>query len=139
RFCTVLFGFLTLDDGIGVSFASGGHPPPLLLTAGGAVESLDTPGGQLVGALQHAQFKGRSARIEPGDTLLMYTDGLSEARTRTQRNRWGEEALQAFVATITPTTAAGAVAAIADLLTGFGDRLDDDTAVLALSVPEVSG
>jgi phosphoserine phosphatase RsbU/P len=135
RFCTVVFGFVTLDDKIGISLASGGHPPPLLLKADGAVESLDTPGGQLVGALRDAKFVGHSTRIEPGDTLLMYTDGLSEARTLTKGSRYGEEALQEFAAALAPTTATDAVSALADLLTGFGDRLDDDTAVLALSVP----
>ena len=71
----------------------------------------------------------------PGDTLLLYTDGLTEARTETADGRFEEEALLAFTAAIAPTTAPAAVAALTTLLTELGPGLEDDVAVLAISVP----
>ncbi|MFP8962079.1 SpoIIE family protein phosphatase [Streptomyces nanhaiensis] len=148
RFCTVVHGLLTPGEhGCGLVLASGGHPPALLLRADGTAEYLHTPGGQLVGVLPNAHFTATTVRLAPGDTLLLYTDGLTEARTgrRGKRyggrheerygERYGEEALLDFAAGLAPTSAAGAVAAVGALLEGLGEGVDDDTAVLALGVP----
>jgi phosphoserine phosphatase RsbU/P len=135
RFCTVVAGLLTsTDDGWSVELASGGHPPGLLLRADGTAELLDTVGGQLVGALAGARFASAGARLGPGDTLLLFTDGLIEARTPSGE-RYEEEALRDLVTALAPTTATAVVAALRDLLESFGEGLDDDTAVLAVSVP----
>ena len=69
----------------------------------------------------------------PGDTLLLYTDGLTEARVdRTER--YEEEALLEFLTAQAPASAPDAVVSVRRLLDGFGEGLDDDTAVLAVSV-----
>ncbi|MDH2425978.1 SpoIIE family protein phosphatase [Sphaerisporangium sp. TRM90804] len=139
RFCTVIFGILTPDgDGFSVTLASGGHPPCLLLRADGAAEYQTTPDGLLVGVFPGATFTARRIRLAPGDTLLLYTDGLTEARTAagsTPDGRYGEPALRAFAARLAPAGAAGIIAALAVLLDGFGDGLGDDAAALALGVP----
>lgn len=74
-------------------------------------------------------------RLGPGDTLMLYTDGLTEARTDDVGGRYGEEALLDFADGLAPVGAEAAVAAVARLLDGFGTGLDDDTALLALGVP----
>ncbi|MDI5967833.1 SpoIIE family protein phosphatase [Streptomyces sp. SL13] len=140
RFCTVVFGLLTRDGergGFHVTLAGGGHPPALLLRAGGGAEYLATPGGQLIGALRDVRIATTAVRLAAGDTLLLHTDGLTEARTGTGHDggRYGDDALLAFARDLAPTTAADAVTAIRDLLATFGDGLDDDTAVLAVHVP----
>jgi phosphoserine phosphatase RsbU/P len=135
RFCTVLYGVLTPDDGgCAISMAGGGHPPAALLRADGRAEFLDLPGGQLVGPLPDASFAATEVRLEPGDTVLLYSDGLTEARTR-GRVRHSEEELLEFLAALGPTTAPEVVAAVTALLAGFGDGVDDDTALLGLSIP----
>ncbi|MEJ3653040.1 SpoIIE family protein phosphatase [Actinomycetes bacterium KLBMP 9759] len=142
RFCTVIYGNVETasadprGEGCAITLASGGHPPALHLRADGTVRALDTPGGVLVGALPDARFTTVEVRLVPGDTLLLYTDGLTEARTRGDgRARYSEEELHEHLAALTPTTAPRVVAALAELLAGFGDGVDDDTALLALSVP----
>jgi sigma-B regulation protein RsbU (phosphoserine phosphatase) len=136
RFCTVVAGQLApAGDGCRVQLANGGHPAPLLLRADGTVEQLNTPGAQVVGVLRHPRFGTAAAELAPGDTLLLYTDGLTEMRVDRARNRYDEEALAEFAAGLAPTTAAGAVEAVRTLLVAAGDRLDDDTAVLAVGVP----
>jgi sigma-B regulation protein RsbU (phosphoserine phosphatase) len=94
-----------------------------------------TPGGMLVGAFTDAAFIDTTVHLAAGDTLLLYTDGLTEARTETADGRFEEEALLEFTTALAPTTAPAAVAALTTLLAELGPGLDDDVAVLAISVP----
>nr|WP_079127968.1 SpoIIE family protein phosphatase [Streptomyces niveus] len=140
RFCTVVFGLLTPDGdqgGFRVTLASGGHPPALLMRADGTADYLPTPGGQLIGVLPDAHIATTSLRLDPGDTLLLHTDGLTEAHTAItgDKDRYGDDALLGFARVLAPTTATHTVTAIRDLLNTFGTGVDDDTAVLAINVP----
>lgn len=139
RYCTAVFGTLEPDAATGcvaVHLASGGHPPAVVVRADGTAEFLPTPGGLLVGILPSARFGTATAVLTPGDTLLLYTDGLTEARTGEDRaGRYGDEALLAFAAAHAGRTPPALMEALAGLLNSFGDGLDDDTALLALGVP----
>ncbi|MFD5271572.1 SpoIIE family protein phosphatase [Streptomyces sp. NPDC058335] len=143
RFCTVVFGLLSPDaarGGFHITLASGGHPPALLMRADGGVDYLPTPGGQLIGVLPDAHIATTTIRLDPGDTLLLYTDGLTEAHTgRNSDDRYGDEALLDFAQALAPTTASGVIDAIRELLDTFGTGVDDDTAVLAIGVPQPAG
>ncbi|MER5733957.1 SpoIIE family protein phosphatase [Streptomyces sp. NPDC002138] len=139
RYCTVIFGVAEPDADSGrtrVRLASGGHPPALIVRADGRTDFLQTPGGLLVGVLPTAPFTTARTTLEAGDTLLLYTDGLTEARTgSTRESLFGDEALHAFATGHAPATPQGLVSALTGLLDSFGDGLDDDTALLALGVP----
>ncbi|MEU4684748.1 PP2C family protein-serine/threonine phosphatase [Streptomyces xinghaiensis] len=140
HFCTVLHGDLAPDgDGFRVTLASGGHPPALLLRADGTAVYRHAPGGLLVGAVPTAEFAVTTLRLGPGDTLLLYTDGLTEARTDTSGGRYGEDALLSFAAGLAPAGPRAAVTAVSGLLDGLGEGLEDDTALLALGVPGPAG
>ena len=77
-FVSVFYGVLDLDHGL-LEYARGGHNPPLLLRARGeTVDPLDSP-GVVLGVLEDADFVESSAQIGPGDALVMYTDGVTEA------------------------------------------------------------
>lgn len=119
-----------------VRLASGGHPPALVLRADGTAGFLPTPGGLLVGILPTASFATATTVLGAGDTRLLYTDGLTEARTGEDRSAlYGDEALRALAASHAGESPQAVVEALAALLDGFGDGLDDDTALLALGVP----
>jgi sigma-B regulation protein RsbU (phosphoserine phosphatase) len=79
----------------------------------------------------------RTIRLCPGDTLLLYTDGLTEARApgTDGSGRYGDEALLALVASLAPATADAVVTAIMTVLDKLGANVEDDAAVLALGVP----
>ncbi|MEU5088445.1 SpoIIE family protein phosphatase [Streptomyces sp. NPDC021356] len=139
RYCTVVHGLVEPGDEPGhmtVRLASGGHPSALVLRADGHAEYLPTPGGLLVGVLPTAPVGTAETTLAPGDTLLLYTDGLTEARTGPARDDlYGEDALHAFAGGLAPATPRETIAALGELLDNFGDGLDDDTALLALGVP----
>ncbi|MEU3526469.1 SpoIIE family protein phosphatase [Streptomyces sp. NPDC038707] len=139
RYCTAVFGTLEPDPERGrvaVHLASGGHPPVIAVRADGTAGFLPTPGGLLVGILPSARFTTATTVLGPGDLLLLYTDGITEARTGADRTSlYGDEALLACVAEQAGQPPPAVIQALAGVLRGFGDGLDDDTALLALGVP----
>lgn len=76
RYATVFFG--TLDREGRFEFINAGHPSPLLLRAGG-VEEPFTEGGFPVGLLPEADYAPARVKLQPGDTLVLYSDGVTEA------------------------------------------------------------
>ena len=138
RLCTVICGRVRRDDnGVIVTLAGGGHPPSLLIRADGTASFVHLPGGQLVGVLPNARFVTAEVHLAPGDALLLYTDGLTEARVSGD-TRYSEEELLDDLNGLVPATAETVIAAVRRLLTGMGTGVEDDTALLALSVPAVS-
>jgi phosphoserine phosphatase RsbU/P len=137
QFATVIFGILTPHDGeFDIELASAGHLPPLVLGADGGARYVDTIGGQPVGIPMEPRFAAARIRLGPGDTLVLYTDGLTEARIGDGAERYDYNgALLEFAAAQAPTTASAIVASIKSLLDGFGSGVEDDVAVLALGVP----
>ena len=135
RFCTVIFGVITpRDGGFDVELATGGHPPALLMNADGDTRYVDTVGGQVIGMIAQPRFVSARFPLSAGDTLVMYTDGLTEARTGRTERYDDHNALLAFAEERSPTTAVAIVDEIKTLLRGFGSGLEDDAAVLALGV-----
>ncbi|MFF7449607.1 MULTISPECIES: SpoIIE family protein phosphatase [unclassified Streptomyces] len=146
RFCTAFFATLTpdADGGFTVELASGGHPPAYHLSpappeAGPAthtrVEAVSPKGGMLIGAFPGARFASTTLHLAPGQALLLYTDGLTEAHTSTD-TMLGDEGLTAFL-TARPASC-GAAQLVQDtvgLLDALPEGASDDVALLALSVP----
>jgi phosphoserine phosphatase RsbU/P len=141
RYCTVIFGILgpRTPAGRAVVVTGGGHPPALLLRADGTTDYVSVSGGPLIGVFPDAQFRMTSMHLEPGDTIILYTDGLTEARTSTPEQHYGSQALLAFARRIAPAAAPAAVAALTELVSGFGPGLVDDTAIMALSITAEPG
>ncbi|MET9603127.1 SpoIIE family protein phosphatase [Streptomyces sp. NPDC006459] len=138
RYCTAIFGVMEPDPAtatVAVRLASGGHPPALVVRADGRADYLPTPGGLLIGILPAPHFTAAETTLGPGDSLLLYTDGLTEARVGENRELYGEDALRTFTAGLARRGTHELIAALTGLLDGFGEGLDDDTALLALGVP----
>jgi serine phosphatase RsbU (regulator of sigma subunit) len=132
RFCTVAYAYLEpVEEGARVGFASGGHPLPVLLRADGRVDWLGQH-GMLLGVVPDPQLKDSSVALAPGDALVFYTDGVTEAGGR---RPLGEEALTEIVASCAGLDAdaiAGRIEAAA--LEAEQGPPRDDIAVLVLRV-----
>lgn len=76
-YATVFYGILDPDGGF--RFISAGHVPPLHIEAGGAVHTLDSPGFPL-GMFPSAAYAATELRLSPGDGVLVFSDGLTEAQ-----------------------------------------------------------
>jgi sigma-B regulation protein RsbU (phosphoserine phosphatase) len=123
RFATLALVVLDLrTDGVTVTFASGGHPKPLVRRADGSVERLAVD-GMIVGTLREAEFTEATTRLAPGDCLVLYTDGATEAG-RTS-DLFGESRLSSTVSCAPATTAASVVQAVADAVDQFAAGADD--------------
>jgi serine phosphatase RsbU (regulator of sigma subunit) len=80
RFCTIACVHLdTSRPVIRVVVACGGHPPALLRRVDGTVEELGSP-GTLLGLVRDPQLQDQHSELHPGDALVLYTDGITEAR-----------------------------------------------------------
>lgn len=77
KFVTAFYGVLDYRNKV-LIFSNAGHNPPMLMRAGGGVEFL-MEGGVALGVLPDALFEERPIALMPGDLLLLYTDGVSEA------------------------------------------------------------
>lgn len=114
-----------------VDICNAGHPPPLLVHAGETVR-LDAT-GLPIGMFCSEHFSSRSMRLAPGDTLLLYTDGLLEAQNATGVE-YGIERLAALAASTDRQPRATVDACLRDLAAFRGaPGADDDLTIFAIS------
>jgi PAS domain S-box-containing protein len=134
RFCTILFAAIEPDEsGAALTIAVGGHHPALLHRPGEGITTVGEPGSAL-GLLPDALITDTSVRLAPGDTLVLFTDGVIEARTPE-----GEHVGEDFLTTIVAANAAAGPAAIGAaveraVLDIGGGRSHDDMAVLTVGI-----
>jgi serine phosphatase RsbU (regulator of sigma subunit) len=132
RFCTVAHAHLRIGGNrIGVELACGGHPLPLVVHPDGRVEPVGRL-GTLLGTDIEPQLYDVSVELEPGDVLLLYTDGVTEVR-QGRREVFGLAQLTELLsasAALPPDAVADRVEAA--VIAASGGRLRDDMAILAL-------
>ena len=95
-FVTVFYGIYDLQTGA-VDYTNAGHNPPYILHADGSVEMLKNDGNLVLGAVEDMKFKRQSLLLNPGDALVMYTDGVTEAENM-EHAQFGESRLEAVLA-----------------------------------------
>jgi len=95
-FVTAFSAILDPTDGT-FSFTVAGHDPPLVRRASGMVERLPT-GGLLLGLFDNVRLTDEMLRLEPGDALVIYTDGLTEA-TNLRGDEYGRARLGDAIST----------------------------------------
>jgi len=89
-FVTMILGVVDTQSGR-IVYGQGGHNPPVLLSADGK-PGYEPPGGMPLGVFDDAKFGERELQLKVGETLLVYTDGVTEAMNR-GRDLFGEERL----------------------------------------------
>jgi phosphoserine phosphatase RsbU/P len=131
RFIT--FFFCVLDPSTGdLSYCSAGHNPPVIVRADGTLGSLDG-GGPPLGILSVANYAEYTDKLEPGDLLAIYSDGVTEA-TNAKDEEFGDEHFAEVLKANRQKSAADVVAAVNQALTEFAagsPQADDITLMVA--------
>jgi serine phosphatase RsbU (regulator of sigma subunit) len=135
QFCTVAFARIAPagEGRFRALLSLGGHPPPLILRRSGRVDAMN-PNGTLLGMLENPDLSDTEQVLEPGDTLLLYTDGVTEARVRS----WelGEEGLATLLQGCAGQSPGEIVEAIERAVVGVQEgEPRDDIALVAIGVP----
>lgn len=133
RFCTVAHAFgRRVSGGFEVAVACGGHPLPFVARGDGRVEQPGTP-GTLLGVYEAIETPVHTTLLEPGDTLIMWTDGLSERRAHGEL--FGEERLRQIIAANAHRSPEEMSDALQSAVLAFADAdPQDDIALLVAKV-----
>jgi sigma-B regulation protein RsbU (phosphoserine phosphatase) len=83
-FLTLLYGILDLETG-DFEFSAGAQPPPCLYSREGRSRFLHEPRGMMLGVMDEASYDFATVRLGPGDGLLLYTDGVTEAESSSDK------------------------------------------------------
>jgi phosphoserine phosphatase RsbU/P len=135
-FITALCATIELRRGL-LRLANAGHEPPLMVPAdGGPITWLESS-GSLLGAFARLELEERSLTLAPGDLVLLYTDGVTDARAPSGE-RFGDDRLVEVLGTARGGTAAEVVDAVCDAYHRFQDdepSADDVTLVAIRRAP----
>jgi serine phosphatase RsbU (regulator of sigma subunit) len=135
RFCTI--AHLVIEPGDGqatVTLACGGHPLPVLVDRAGNLKPAGRP-GSAIGMFPDPDLVDTVHTLGPGDALVLYTDGVIEARS--PDGRFDADLLDRALAGAAGQDAAGLAAAVERAVVAFdGGASRDDVAILVLRVPE---
>lgn len=116
-----------------LTFVNAGHNPPIVVGADGNVRRLAS-GAPVLGIFDTAAFEQQRVCLTPGDRVVLFTDGIVEARGD-DREEFGELRLATLVAARRRTSAASLVDVIFDEVTRFaGGTLDDDATLVVIAV-----
>ena len=131
-FVTILYVVYDPQTG-SMTYASGGHCAPLIVHADGSCTELPGTDGVVLGLASGLEYTQKSATLKPGETLVMYSDGVSEARDF-HGEEFGVDRLKGLFEGAAPSSAQEANAAVLKAVTAFaGDHAQsDDITCLAL-------
>jgi hypothetical protein len=135
-FATMIFGIMDTITGE-LTYVCAAHPPGILHRADGTIELLEGS-GSLVGAFMTLGFTQRSVTLAVGDALVLYTDGLTEARR--DGEMYGVERIVEFLQARKRSTLEALVSEVFnDVRTYTGGVLRDDVAMLAIALAGTLG
>jgi sigma-B regulation protein RsbU (phosphoserine phosphatase) len=114
-----------------LTFSNAGHYPPILVRANGGIERLDA-GGAVLGVLADAGYHQAQIATAPGDRLILFTDGITEARDADDEE-FGEERLISLAIEHRACSAPALQARLTEAVASFsGGRFQDDATLIVL-------
>ena len=134
QFCTAVFAALDRTaEGARLTVSSGGHHLPLRRRAGGQVDTIGET-GTILGMLETPRLTDTRTTLEPGDVVILYTDGVTEARR--DREFFDDQRLVDAIGRLQGTSAQGmADGLVSEVLEFQRGHARDDIAVVVIRVP----
>jgi sigma-B regulation protein RsbU (phosphoserine phosphatase) len=132
KFVTAFYGVLDTKNSV-FTFVNAGHNPPILRRRDGTIDSL-MEGGLALGILPDARYEERPVSLHPGDILLLYTDGVSEAADP-DGDQYGTDRLEDLLTEIKERSARQIVDTVLDRVIKFvggPGQLNDDLTVVCV-------
>jgi sigma-B regulation protein RsbU (phosphoserine phosphatase) len=131
-FVTAFYGIYNLTTGQ-VTYTNAGHNPPYLMKADGTILQLPFSSDLVVGAIDDFKYSEETLQLEHGDTLLLYTDGVTEA-INSGDEEFGEQRLQAVLAQLTSNSSQDIIERIKACVSDFAGEAEqsDDITLLAI-------
>lgn len=131
-FVTVFYGIMNTKTGE-VAFSNGAHNPPYVLRTTGHIESTGAPDGLMLGLFAQAQYQPNQLTLQKGDTLVLYTDGVTEAKNHASDD-FTEARLEACLPQLAQASLPQMIEHILTAVNGFvqGAPQADDLTLLAL-------
>lgn len=131
-FVTAFYGIYNLTTGQ-VTYTNAGHNPPYLMKADGTILQLPFSSDLVVGAIDDFKYSEETLQLEHGDTLLLYTDGVTEA-INAGDEEFGEQRLQAVLAQLTGNSSQDIIERIKACVSDFAGEAEqsDDITLLAI-------
>ena len=131
-FVTVFYAIYTISTGQ-LTYCNGGHNAPYILRANGRVEQLPQSTNCILGIMPDMTYSDGEAHLVPGDTLLLYTDGVNEA-FNTDFEEYGESRMEHVLGTVYDKTCQEIIdAQLADVRAFAGSApQSDDITIMAL-------
>jgi Stage II sporulation protein E (SpoIIE)/GAF domain len=138
RFLTAIYATIRpTATGASVRISSGGHPLALVRRHDGRMQTAGQP-GTLLGLLPRPELHDCRVLLRAGDSLILFTDGVTEARHHASRGLYGDNRLRDLIAGLHGMPAAGIAGTIQQAALKFsGGKASDDTVALVLTVPPV--
>jgi serine phosphatase RsbU (regulator of sigma subunit) len=129
----ISFCYCVIDTEIGqLTYANAGHYAPIVVRADGAVERL-TEGGPVLGIFSDAQYEQGHVPVGAGDRLVLFTDGITEARTDDDEE-FGEERLLDLTIQHRGCSAPSLQARLSEAVAAFtGGRFQDDATLMVMA------
>jgi len=90
-FVTVFYGIMNMKTGV-LEYANAGHNPPYIIRNNGKIEKIDSTGNIVLGCIEDMEFTTKRLQLNPQDAVVLYTDGVTEAFDK-ENKEYGEERL----------------------------------------------
>lgn len=131
-FVSVFYGVLNINTGV-VTYCNAGHNAPVLIQRGSEVSFIPLTNDVVLGIVDEADFHNKELTLSPGDSLLLYTDGVTEAMNTTYQ-QYGDARLLETCRTLAGKSAEIIVETVINSVTDFvkGASPSDDITLLSI-------